>query len=118
MKKVKKKSKKVTKVKQPKYEIVITVDANDGDYNTKISTITSSELREIKPLISAIKKCRSSNHNYGVGEYCSKEAEKQYPQFSEELHEMFQDLCPYGEYGFHSIESIVLMPSVGKKTLL
>jgi len=47
-----------------------------------------------------------------------KPPEEVYPQFSAELHTLFQDHCPYGENGFHSIISIEITPFVAKTKLL
>lgn len=123
--------------KESKYEITITVDSNDADYNTKVSVIEESYLEIIKPLIKAIKEFKpykgkhissgsewTHSHNYPFGEYAPREdlgekpATEIYPQFDEETHEMLYTLCPYGEHGWHTIESIEITPFVKKTKLL
>lgn len=121
-----------------KYEIIIVGDTNDADYVTKISTITEKQLNEIKPLIAAIKKFKpyngksesgyesthDNNYPYGNGEYIPREdlgekrPEEIYPQFTRQTHDLFQNFCPYGEDGIHTIESITIQPATKKTKLL
>lgn len=116
--------------------IIITVDANDADYNTKVSKISKKDLDKIKPLIAAIKKfkpyktCsenklkRTHCHNYPYGDFSprsslgEKSATALYPEFDEDIHEMFTSLCPFGEHGWHTIESIYIAPYTKGKKLL
>lgn len=127
----------MTKKKQ-KLEITITVDTNDADYLTKVSEISEEDLETITPLIKAIKNFKpytgkttgsyagrdwTHYYNYHIGEYVRTElGEKQvteiYPQFSEEVHELFQEFCPYGQDGFHTVESILVAPLTKKTKLL
>lgn len=103
------------------YNIEITVDTNDADYNTKVSTISEEDLDKIKSLIDEIKKQTQKNkwvHNYPNGEYCDETPQDIYPNISEEIHELFNDYCPYCEYGFHTIESIYIYPLFNKTKLL
>jgi len=119
------------------YEIAVTVDTNDADYNTEITEITEEDLEKIKPLIEAIKNFKpyetqsgpSDNitwrhtHNYPHGEYVPRrdlgeKSTRELYDFSEEIFQIFEDLCPYGEYGFHSIESITVCPANKKTKLL
>ena len=120
-----------------KQEITITVDTNDADYQTKVSEISDKDFNKILPLIKAIKKFKpytgkttgtdagrdwDHHHNYHVGEYLredlgEKPVTELYPQFDEETHELFQSFCPYGEDGFHTVESITVSP-LSKKTKL
>lgn len=117
-----------------KYQIEIKVDANDADYMTEVSEITESQLLQIKPLIEAIKKFKPYvgtradwkypfDRNYHVGEGVridlgEKEVEDVYPEISPEVHELFREFCPYGEYGFHTVESIYVYPAIVKTRLL
>lgn len=121
-----------------KYCIEIKVDTNDADYLTQNSVITEEELNKIRPLIEAIKnfepyKSKSTGqykldwthgHNYPHGEYAprfdlgEKTPQQIYPEISDEIHDLFQEYCPYGEHGFHSIESIYVYPEVKKERLL
>lgn len=119
-------------------EITITVDTNDADYLTKVSEISEEDLEIITPLIKAIKNFKpytgkttgsyagrdwNHSHNYHIGEYVREDlGEKQvteiYPQFSEEVHELFQNYCPYGQDGFHTVESVLVAPLAKKTKLL
>jgi len=99
----------MSKPKQNKYEITITVDENDGDYVTEISELNEKQLDVIRPLIKAIKK-KGIYRNYMVGECGDIPYEDQYPEFDLDVHEAFLDYCPSYEYGFHTIESIYIVP--------
>ena len=120
-----------------KLELTVTVDTNDADYLVKVSQITQDELNKILPLINAIKKFKpyttkttgnykldwSHTHNYHIGEHVrddlgEKSVAELYPQFSEAIHELFQEFCPYGENGFHTVESITVSPFIKKTKLL
>ena len=120
-----------------KYEIAIRVDTNDADYVTETSEIDSDDLQKIKPLIEAIKGFQpyktphadhlgdytwKHDHNYPTGE-CVREdlgqkSGREYYGLSEEVHDLFEDLLPFQEYGFHTIESITITPAVEKTVLL
>ena len=113
-----------------KKQIVITVDTNDADYNTSINVITDEDLKKLMPLIKAIKtfqpyqgKYGLNHHNYPNGEYAYrpdlgvKTPRELYPSVNEEAFQIFEDLAPYGEYGYHSIESIELITGTTKKLL-
>lgn len=121
-----------------RYKITIVVDTNDADYNTKVSLISEKDLEKIKPLIKAIKAFKpyssyskgsskmkwDHEHNYPHGEYSprtdlgEKTPEEIYPQFSEEIHEIFRDHCPFGEHGFHTIVSVKVAPAIKEQKLL
>ena len=109
--------------------IKITVDTNDADYVSELSKITDEELMKLKPLIEAIKEFKPyegygtsgrkfmHEHNYPSinSEYFprrdlgEKSPEEIYPNIDADIHEMFQDMCPFSEYGFHTVESITLL---------
>lgn len=120
-----------------KYEITIKVDTNDGDYATEISTISDSDLDKIKPLIAAIKKFQpyktksesgmdwEHSHNYPYGEVLREDLGEKEPRdyyhgvvSNNDVFDLFEDLLPYGEYGFHTIVSIDVTPLVKKAKLL
>jgi len=118
------------------YEITITVDTNDADYNTSVSKISQAQLDELKPLIAAIAafkpyKAKSDggldwthNSNYPYGEYSprydlgEKPPHELYPDIDEDTFELFHDFTPFGEHGFHSIVSIEIAPYQTKTKLL
>jgi len=104
------------KKREKDWIIEVTADENDADYVTEISTISNEWLEKIKPVIAAIKK----NHgDYPRGEIVGKNeksAEDIYghlPGF-----QGFDALVPYGEYGIHSIDKIVIYPYIEKTRLL
>ena len=100
----------MSRAKQKKFEMVIEVDENDGDYLTEVTEITETQLGLIMPLIKALKGAPGICHQYEVGEQASIEPEDVYPQFNVDVHEEFQDHCPNPEYGFHTIVSITIIP--------
>ena len=115
-------------------QIVITVDTNDGDYATKISSISKEKLKQIKPLIVAIAAFKpykakgptsreyKHHHNYPYGECCREDLGERTPEqlyiFSEEIFELFLEYLPYNEYGFHTIERIEVFEKVNQQRLL
>lgn len=120
-----------------KYEIAICVDTNDADFQTEVSEIDSDQLQMIKPLIQAIKNFQSyevphsdhlgaytwrHDHNYPTQDCLREDLGEIPPQvlydFPEEVHELFRELCPWPEHGFHTIESITITPAVKKIELL
>ena len=62
------------------------------------------------------------HHNFPTGECLRKDLGEKSPQelydFDEEVFELFEDFCPYPEYGFHTIERIELYPTPKKTRLL
>lgn len=115
-------------------EITITVDTNDGDYATEISEISEEDLETIKPLIAAIKKFKpyktksksgydlTHDHNYPYDECLREDMGEKSPRdvykFNTEVFDIFEDLVPCSEYGFHTIESITTAPLHSKTKLL
>lgn len=86
--------------------ILIEGDYNDGDYDSRISTITDEEIEFIKPIIKAIK---DNNKSYLSGDLASigESAEEDYGHL--DCYELFDKLTPFGdsEYsGIHTIKSI------------
>ena len=113
------------------YEIKIVVDTNDADYNTSVNTISDNDLLQIKPLINAIRNFKpyshgmhTHRHNYPYGEYGPREdlgelfPNQIYKGLSKEAFEIFEEYCPFGEHGFHTIESVEIWPVVKKTRLL
>ena len=119
-----------------KIELTVTVDTNDGDYDSEVTKITQEELDEIMPLIKAIKNFKSykskakemdweHHHNYPYGEMLredlgEKSPEEIYSNIDPDIHQLFiEEYCPLGnEYGFHTIKSITTSPLVERKELL
>lgn len=94
--------------------IIITADTNDGDYITEKTLITDEQIELIKPIIEEIKK---NNGDFGVGE-----AGWRNPSKEEYTHmkgyDLFMEIIPYGENGFHSIDSIEVITVVETEKLL
>ena len=117
------------------YKISIIVDENDGDYNEKSCTITADDIEEIKPLIEAIKLFKpyignesrnkygiKHSHNYPCGE-CLREDMGElkpaeiYPEIDAEVFELFEEFIPHPQHGFHTITSIIVIPT-NRETVL
>lgn len=121
-----------------RYELIIQADENDADYVTSINEIDEETLELIKPLIEAIKNFKpytttgttkytkdytsTHRHNYPSGDSCRRDLGEKTPEeyygFSEEVMDTFNDLCPYGQYGIHTIVSITVSPLVERTVLL
>lgn len=115
-------------------KIKIKADTNDADYIEKVSSISEEELDKIRPLIKAIKKFKpykskvdgrdwSHHHNYSYGECLREDLGEKSPRelykgIDKEAFEIFEELCPYDEYGFHTVESIEVWPDVPVEKLL
>lgn len=126
----------MAKKKKSKFEITITVDTNDADYQTQVSTISEDDLKKIKPLIKAIKAFkpyttvvhgsngyrRTHNNNYSYGECCREDLGEipshQFYKFPEEVFEIFENCCPMNEFGFHTVKSVTVSPTIKKQKLL
>lgn len=99
--------------------LIITADTNDGDYVTSKNVISDEKLEKIKPVIQAIKDfkpygggIRTHHHNYTIGECCRTDlGEKSAKQLYGHLEgfNTFDNMCPYGEYGIHTIASVELL---------
>lgn len=118
-------------------KIKITVDTNDADYETKVSDITPEKLEKIKPLLEAIKhfkpyKAMSKNsnrmeeeshdQNYPKGESCRKDLgqipPREFYKFPNEIFDIFEHLCPYSEFGFHTVVSVETYEEVNLEKLI
>ncbi len=109
--------------------IYIKVDTNDADYVGTLSKISDESLNKIMPLIEEIKNfkpymCKHNrytcSHNYPFGELkrsWEKSVQELYPNISEEVFELFEDYIHYTEFGFHSVNEIMLF-GTSPKTLL
>lgn len=129
-------------MKKPKkqkktHEIMIRVDTNDADYDTSITGITEEELESIRPIIEAIKNFkpyktkidgyeRTHHHNWPYGEMRREDLGEKEPEdiysnldFGTDAMYLFEDLLPCGgEYGFHTIDAIIVYPKPEKEILL
>lgn len=108
-------------------EIQITVDRNDGDYETVLNMLEAEQLEKLKPLIEAIAMFKPyrverrnldwmHDRNFPWGETCrsdlgEKDARGLYEELFPEAMKILEDLLPCCEYGFHSITSIKYTPA-------
>jgi len=84
--------------------INITADINDGDYVSEIGTITEEQLEIIKPVVDAINKNKG---RYETGDMSDKyDSKKLYGNL--EGFKTFRKYVPFGNYGVHTIESVVI----------
>lgn len=93
------------------YICTITVDTNDADYVSRSFVVTEAEKQEIEKSFNEIKflqaTCRGSiidrrtpTEMYGLDEF---------------LVETINELCPSGEYGFHTIKSVSFWRPAGEE---
>lgn len=103
--------------------IYINVDTNDDDYVGTLEKIDEETILKILPVINAIKDFKAyksenrgrvwnNRNNYPNGEVYrpdlgEKSAEELYGHLSG--FKTFDELCPYCEYGFHTIEDIMIL---------
>lgn len=92
--------------------IYIQVNTNDADYIGEYSLIDEDELVEILPLVEKIKDFKyvpgSETYNFYYKDSNDiKTLAKQY-DVKEELIENFILFCPDSEYGFHTIEEVLI----------
>ena len=96
--------------------IIIEADTNNGDYVTECSLINDNEIELLKPIVEAIKNI--DNDNWETGECCCEhDPYGLYVEtkiLTEEQVDWFQQFVPYGEYGIHTIESILIMEFIEK----
>lgn len=108
--------------------IEVRADTNDADYITERSEISDEEIKNLIPVIEAIKEF-DKNHKKGRGDYnwlCgeirgSKEKgphEVYQGILTPEQIELFNEYTPYGEYGIHTIDSIKILTVVNEEILL
>lgn len=106
-------------------EITVVVDTNDGNYLTEATTISEGELKILRPLLSAIGKFKpytveahnmelTHEHNYPNGENYprtdlgEKTPREIYRGYSNEAFKLLEQFAPCGNYGFHTIDSVVV----------
>ena len=97
-----------------KWRIEITVDENDGDALTEVGEIEEGkDLEAIRRLMLAVR-ARSKrlagkwHHNFPAMEH-ENIVREVYPDMDDEI-DIFLEYAPFGEHGFHTIESVRLMP--------
>ena len=94
--------------------MIVVGDCNDADFLTEISDITGlneEDLTRLKRITSLIKE-RTDNEmadNWNTREMDEETPESVYgDKLSEEDIEFFEGFIPHGEFGIHSIDSIMI----------
>jgi hypothetical protein len=112
------------------YEIVITGDYNDANYDVETHPITEEELVRFKPVFDAIvAKTAELKNIRGVHNFWTLARRRGQPTYTEMYAELDQELlCEFCErfvprggdsdYGIHTIESIVYYPMPEKTVIL
>lgn len=105
--------------------ITIKGDTNDADYITSQNEITDEEIELIRPVVQAIndydnnKTIKYQKWNWWT---IYEDADRPAPQqlyvdtgkCSQEALDYFSDLCPHGEDGIHSIDSVEIITVLEK----
>lgn len=94
------------------YLVIVKGDTNDADFIYKSTELSEEEYSKIKDTLFKVSKLVNEvkGHNWG-NEYSDDSPESLYVETglcTEEELEVFQDLCPYGEYGVHTIYDVVV----------
>lgn len=117
--------------------LVVTVDTNDADYNTKQTEIDDVIIEKLKPLFAAIKdfkkyKAKTGSgmdwthcNNYPYGE-CARDdlgeksgMEYYSPIVGQEICDLFEsNFAPHCEYGFHTVESVKFIVVESEEVLI
>jgi len=117
---------------------IITVDTNDGDTVQTINELTPEQVIILNIVATAIKKFEpyeyemfaghmsKHEHNFSTGELVRKDnqelsAEEYYVEekqlLTKEEYDVFMNLAPYCEYGFHTVEYIKILAVIGEISL-
>ena len=99
---------------EPQFELVIEADTNDADYVTRTTTVIQAEIDELKPIFDIIKSKHGKWETGDIGDSSEEYKDLLTPQQIDWI----CDLVPHGEYGIHTIESVVYYPLPVKTTLL
>lgn len=118
--------------------VIIDVDCNDGDTLTSINEVTEEQILALTNVAKAIQNFEpyevkddgmtwKHDNNFPTGEMCredlgQKTARDYYVKMkktiSPEDFEVFMNVSPFGEYGFHTVERIRLLAVIGEIRLL
>lgn len=90
-------------------KIYVSVDRNDGDYDGgyvgELSNITEKQLERLKSIIA---KCDDFNC-WGDGDCLDNQNNPRRFDITDEDVDFVNEFCPYCEYGFHTIEEIIVI---------
>lgn len=95
------------------YLMIVSVDTNDGDYETNDEILTQHLYEKYKALAERIKAARPVPTDKESWRDNRPPVEMYANDFTPEEIEMIEDLCPGCEYGFHTIESFKFYPLSG-----
>lgn len=106
--------------------LIIKADTNDADYIHEIIPVegfVEESLPVIIKVAAAIKEYNAANaygHNWDVSEYSrNKSPQEIYKgKLTEEEIEIFQEICPHGHDGIHTINSITIYTITNEQQLL
>ena len=124
-----------------KYKLIIEADTNDADYVSAVNEVNKETIEKLYPVFDAIKAFKpyetktdgkidgeiemdwTHDSNWPVGDALrpdlgEKSPQEIYPNLTPKQVEMFNDLCPYGEYGFHTITKITVVEYISEKEYL
>lgn len=102
--------------------VLIEGDTNDGDYVTAKNKISDTDILKLKTILSKLERDKlqggglAKTISWETGEMQSESLEEQHPELSLEEIDFLDNLCPHGEYGIHTIESVEIIEEV--ETLL
>jgi hypothetical protein len=117
------------------YRVICTVDQNDADYNTQVSKLPEEDIPMLRDLASRIVKFKpykamskygsefNHSHNYPyincVREDLGEKTPKELYNLTNEEENFLNEILPCcGDYGFHSIISIEILPYEEAEKLL
>ena len=98
-----------------KMSLEVVADTNDADYVTARKKITEEQLKELEPVFKAIKK--KKGHSWETTDWGTQPEDMYRDILTDDQIAMFQEFCPHGEYGIHTIESIKVLIAEERKIL-
>ena len=115
------------------YKVECEVDTNDGDYNTCTSKINEKELEMLKNICKRIRNFKpytsisdhgstwTHSHNFSTNDCLREDLGEKPPtelySLTEEEEEFFvYKICPNSQYGFHTVESVVISVKAGSSS--
>lgn len=95
--------------------IIVKADTNDGDYTTKKTKITDTQIESLKPILEVIKTKDSNWASRDQGDIRSIYSED---ELSNSQIDMMNLLIEHQEYGVHTIESVEILEVANEYRLL
>lgn len=104
-----------------KHKIAITVDVNDADYRVNEVSLDDNEFELLKKMAKKIAKFEpyvdsegnkcDCNFNVHDSRWESEKTPQEYYGFTDEEVEFIENMVGWLDYGFHTIKSIVVVPT-------